>query len=826
MQKLIKIVSILLIISMLCINIPTVYALRRPPDGEVTESDEGNGRPQFGPPFNDDEMDGVPTTDPSTRGYEERTETINSYEWIKGNVYEDLGEQYDAANGETGGTDSHEAGIPIENVLVKCTDGSGNSRIIKTDPAGNWSLNVDAYQTYQIEYYYGKIYEGALEELSNEQIKNIIKYNGVDYLVSKISGKTNVIDGYTVDRYEVTQSGTGVTQVMLMLDCSTSMRNEYMKSDGTQKTKLQVAVDATKSLISQLLNSKNNIYIGLVFFSGKNYRAVSLTKNKEELVQALDDILNNNWWTSGTNITSALDKAMNSFYTEANRHIIIVSDGYPTKANKEDGSVVQLYSDDSEEEFETKLRIMADLTKEKLKSILEEGEEEKKVNIISLMTLPDETQDDRETRDLVKYIFDLTGYENNMFKMVSDSSIELDDMIRDDIKVYIEKHSEGNIKTDTEYTPAIGYEDQDRYKRAIENFKIWDLKNVNLFKLIEAYDGTQKEDVKNLSDMSYGYAIGGDYSIGKQYIGIDSLPDDIEYRRDPETGERRIIKITHYIINHTGYEEDMGLAKRPAFSLGLDVEATRMEVTLSNGSQYVDKQRKFGSDDVLITTLEDKLAYGSEIEVTFTERIKNESKMPYDKIQIICYLPKYVEKIQGDYPTEIKSIESLMSDGYISQEQYNEYKDTKIAALITLEFGEDNINETVNSYDCRLKCSMRIKSLEDVEDLDCIAEIYSYSNYFDWLEENDPKLTSRRSTQKTYDGFDVKEISISPASDIRTTAEMDWAESDALPIVPPTGLSNKMILKNKIIKYSLIILITLATIIIIALYVRKKKNKK
>ena len=81
------------------------------------------------------------------------------------------------------------------------------------------------------------------------------------------------------------------------------------------KSRLQIATDSAKELIEKLVESGENIYIGLVFFSGTSYRAVSLTKDTEILYQALDDIVSNGWQTPNTNIVGALDKVMNRIIT-------------------------------------------------------------------------------------------------------------------------------------------------------------------------------------------------------------------------------------------------------------------------------------------------------------------------------------------------------------------------------------------------------------------------------------------------------------------------------------------------------------------------------
>ena len=134
------------------------------------------------------------------------------------------------------------------------------------------------------------------------------------------------------------------------------MRTTQVVVNGEAKTRLQIAADSAKQLINSLISSGENIYVGLVFLSGTNYRAVSLTKNIEILSKALDEIVNNGWYTPNTNILGALNKAKDSFYNNdknnSNRYIVLISDGIPTS----DGTT-QVYRDESEQILRKKYKI-------------------------------------------------------------------------------------------------------------------------------------------------------------------------------------------------------------------------------------------------------------------------------------------------------------------------------------------------------------------------------------------------------------------------------------------------------------------------------------
>lgn len=692
-------------------------------------------------------------------------------------------------------------------------------------------------------------------DLSNEdEVKNIIKYNGQDYLVKSISGKytslrgnstrTTIHSNYDPEKYEAEQSAEGITQIMLAVDCSYSMRNETTIVDGNEMSKLEVAVNSSKKLINQLLDNNINIYIGLIFFSGTNYRAVSLTKNKDELELALNDIISNNWLTANTDVTSTLDKAVKSFYTENNRYIILISDGFPTKATT-NNNVIETYYDDSNAVIEDKLEKIKNITKAKISNIINQN-----IKFISLLTLP---ENDNETRDFVKSIY-ADGYEGNenlIFKMISEDSQELENTIKDEIKDYIIEESVDNIKENATYIPAIGYEDYKRYKKIVNNFKFWNLTDANLFHLIDNYTENNQEQVKDFSNKLYGHAYGGHYDVGEQY----SEAPETEYTYDTNNN---ITNIKKYVVNHTGYSETMLLAKRPAFSLDLNVDVTGLQITLTNGIEYINKQKEDLNNEVLMATLDEDLAYGSEVEVTYTISIKNETKMPYSDLQVICYLPKKIT-VKADnskgYKVEKISIENYYNQGLIGENPYQEYRKNKQAVLLTLHLDStEDFKKTINTYEFKLNGSMRISKIDDLADVTCISEILSYSNYMEYLDTQKQQLPqqnpennryvliddeirnsnnineenvismSRRLTAKSYSGNSLLTYysSTYPANDVPATAEIDYDESSEVPVIPPTGLTNKMKRKAKILRYSLVTLIILAILIIISL----KKSKK
>ena len=146
MKKIIKPFVIMLSIIII-ININPLYVYASLVSGAKSES----GHNPAPPPPPDVPVNPIPSgpsepsepSDPIPAGpsVTYTTITIDSYEYIEGNVYEDLGEQYVITNGDSGNTekqDSQTATIPLSDIIVKCGD-----YITRTDANGNWHFDCE-----------------------------------------------------------------------------------------------------------------------------------------------------------------------------------------------------------------------------------------------------------------------------------------------------------------------------------------------------------------------------------------------------------------------------------------------------------------------------------------------------------------------------------------------------------------------------------------------------------------------------------------------------------------------------------------------------------
>lgn len=140
MKKLIKkFIIIILIINIICLTPLYVYA-----NIINNAKSESGPNPNPGTPADDPPDSPIPPSQPTNphNPEDDITEivTLNSFEYIEGNVYEDLGEQYVITNGNEGNNDkkdSQTATLPLSNIIVKC----GNM-VTKTDENGKWHFNV------------------------------------------------------------------------------------------------------------------------------------------------------------------------------------------------------------------------------------------------------------------------------------------------------------------------------------------------------------------------------------------------------------------------------------------------------------------------------------------------------------------------------------------------------------------------------------------------------------------------------------------------------------------------------------------------------------
>lgn len=730
------------------------------------------------PPTPSDSPQTKPSTTPSegNSGPSIPTETITCYTSISGNVYEDLG----YANIGTGGSDdTRDNDNPIEGVTVNLMSGGGVVASQVTGPDGSYEFRPSP-GTYSLQFIYGDT--SNIDKNNTALMQKALKYNGQDYITVSVPGKEEYLD---TERIEIEQSGKGALQFFIALDCSSSMRYTDVEYNGEIRSRLDIAVEAAKQLCSTLIDSGDNIYIGLVFFSGTSYRAVSLTKDLTLLYSALDDINNNDWYTANTNLVGALDKAYESYYNntdDSNRYLAVISDGVPTS----DGNT-ETYYNDSDDTLYSKLDTISETTAAKLDEIRSNG-----VKVISLITYSEDPKED----EYVQKIFN-NGH-STVFQPIEDG-YKTADIIKQALKDYLISHTEEKYYSSS-HTVLAGYEDAGRREEVDAQFDLMNYNNTIMFDQIENYNS--QEVAQELSDKTYMVVNGG------ENYTITSVPNPsrIEITEtDPDTGETKVVKIIQYVeAAYSG--RNLVLAQRPGFSLVTDITATGLRVILQNGQQIGVQTRDPGSDFPIIQTLDKELAQGTTIQIEYTITIKNDSSIQCDYLELINYLPtKFVydpdtklitaEGTNGDTGWESISLDDLLAQNLVTQETVDKFR-LNSALKLTL----DNAGQGENGfyiapggeYTIKYVVSRIIGGYNDIENPDygIASEVLGYKNQ-----------ANRRMTY-TVGAQVAHQLAGAYPGD---SQDMDYSDesTNEVIVIPPTGKEEnyKEVLKGSVLTY-------------------------
>ncbi len=721
-------------------------------------------------------------------------EDVTSIEYrfvgIKGNVYEDLGY---TNPGSAGGDDTTET-IPVQDILVQLCQGDNVIQEKRTNANGFYEFKPTTPGTYDIKFRCGDI----AKEKDPDLLQRILKYNGQDYMVVGLPEKETI----SVDKMEVENAGKGVLQLFIALDCSSSMTDQANLIDykGEPMTRLEIVVDAAKELCKSLINSGDNIFIGLVFFKGETYRASSLTKDLNKLNKTLDSALSEetaNWSIYDTNVYAAMDKVYESYYNNnpetSNRFVAILTDGTPTT----EGSTV-IYKNDSNETKYQKLDTVADRTAERLRTLREDG-----VKVISLVT--ESTQEEESEKEIennyVERVFD--GESSDIFERLVDG-YKTAELIEGPLKNYIlagTQDKDDEESSSEEYVKLAGYEDEDRRKQIDEQFEHMEYNNTYEFETIENF--TSLGEAINLRDRTYMEVVGGEGYL------IQDCPSEpyIEYSVWPETGETYVSK---RIIYEPVYHENqnMILAQRPGFALVTKITATGLRVILQNGQQIDTKKMDVGTDMPIIQTLDTELAQGTTLELEYTITVKNDSSIQCNKLELLNYLPdkfSYDESTMlitadgtnADVGWESASLEELKEENKVTEETIEKYGDRQVLKL--------ERNEPIapgGELELRYVVTRLIGGINDIEnpDFSLASEVLSYEN------------TARR--RLTYKNDDTVMVGASVShqltgaypGDVKNADYSDESTNEVI-VLPPTGKEEDVTTLPKILSSSVLGLI-------------------
>lgn len=199
------------------------------------------------------------------------------------------------------------------------------------------------------------------------------------------TGEVNIEIKLSNSKKETDAEKQMYTEIFLVIDNSPSM--DFTTSSG--KTRKEIVIESTKTLVESIFNVTNNVKIGIVDFHGVSgwfgSAEISNAKLRKKLTDSKEDVitelskLDSAETVSGTNIDAGLQMAERNF-SEAckNKVIVLLTDGVPNADVKGNHASNDPSTDDAKKVQET--------TKETLQRLDQEG-----YNIISMMTGMDET---------------------------------------------------------------------------------------------------------------------------------------------------------------------------------------------------------------------------------------------------------------------------------------------------------------------------------------------------------------------------------------------------------------------------------------------------
>lgn len=787
------------------------------------------------------------------------------YPYIEGNVYNELLEEKSIAD-ERLDIPSDEKFEKISNVKVELFDTPNPDEddepcaTTYSDKDGFYHIAPKEPGSYYLRFTYGTYKEGC----DTEELKQSVKYNGLDYTAvmagQHISTTTEItnITTYTTIEKTIIRSGSGCSQVVLAMDISYSTWQE--DNDALENEK-----KAAKELIEKLLSDEKNIYISIVVFAGgkenssyvvsgnddnaTSVRIISFTNNKERLFEAIDSIqvrdegdktpgyLNVHDFIAGTNIEAGLDVAKDTFLdppagyedVEYLRNIILLSDGAPTTDNNTMHEPI--YSDDSDEVIAMKLIQIADSTHEKLMELVNDG-----VNVFSYVV----KQEDDYLQEIIERIFDPRDETEERLngKWFQSNQADAVEIIKNDIaatvKETINKTQETIVNTETiEKTETLmklfaGLEDEDRRNELTNLYDELNYENVSVIENAFKNDVADDKFIRNAKKF-----------LDDTYMTV--------YVKQP------------YIITFDGEEphpytgQDLILDEREKFELSVDIKVTGFRLTLSDGTiieekavlpfcdANLQKYEKIQIDDiadpVYIQSLDKEIMHGAKIDIEYTMIVKNESAVPAQGFTLLNYLTN-LSKYQHMSILNFNENARMITDTYTNKDYGWQAKEkselmrpgSKLIATgvwgklrndyyIECKYDCDNTDNTAlrsgklysnGERYVKVILSKVLSSTNDESEFSDSVEIIKYKN----------DLGVRMRTPYVEEGKLYKQyMGIIPGNgeeSLSTTpvVERDYAESNSIFVIPPTGFTN----------YKIYIFISIVIMLTICVTVGKKKR--
>ena len=587
---------------------------------------------------------------------------------------------------------------PIRGIRVELENKkTGETFTTLTDKNGDYKFEDIPQGDYTIEYRYGDI--GILNEeqfkdsnlIKNLTKKDILKYNGHDYIVSDTQEETTSYKKLERD----------AAQVFFVIDTSNSMNSVMSSTEtGEQLKRIDVVKDAAKKLAKSILDEnqslndidtdnpdviselselkEKNFYLGLISFDSdvtnalNAYQPYTLTQDYDVMCNAIDNL----YAKGNTNVPPALantKKQMCDNNPDGLKIVIFLTDGVPAMPTYEDYPLTQK---EKETELEDKVREqLTDLLDSDIKLytlfIVKDAlgledldntadiEPEKFKELIGYDEELDKAAPTDEPCPANAYInnyymyYSYAGYLNHIYELYKDysdkmtyqsSAEDLSHCMTENIKSWIEekfdeyndsKHNNSHdyeslveTKLNDDSHPECGWEDENR-RETVDSY------------FIDTFHNNTSNNSENLSAQSYLFKILDD-------------PDSFSNKTVKNFSDHTYMTITFDlpIIRETKNEViNLCLKRRNEFSLRVSNKVVEAKITLNTGQVVYSDYDYYSNPDfddpnnktkqyIFKKEIDSELLHGALIELEYQISIENLSpNIECTYLDLVSYLP-------------------------------------------------------------------------------------------------------------------------------------------------------------------------------------------
>lgn len=452
----------------------------------------------------------------------------------------------------------------------------------------NGAYYIKGAGTYDMSFVFGKGTSADNYRLN----RNTFKYNAQDYNMVVLGGGTTGFDkNYLRKIKEVEKS---FTEVYIVMDYSTSMR----LATGSERARIDIVKESAINFVDAIFEeAEGNLAVGYIAFA---YEAVILKKptdNKEDVIDAIANFrvqdaigtysgekapmfstLNHK---VGSNIGGAVIKAKDNYLSEkSNKVMVLFSDGAATAHE----GVESIYITDSNSRMESKLKAVAEKTKEDLKAVVDS-----EITLINILNKTSGT----EKEYVEKSFKDGGSWIGNYYEVNYLNAEAVEKTLLNDTMKIIEKTESEFINFKEEKT-FRGNDDEERRKEVNEYYDEIYYDKLKVFEAIEkGNNDINSKDLEKFLENSW-------MKTESHMVSLSSVSRDSRgrptsaggysfeyYTKDgvemcKVNGEE--FKASNVSVNEITLTYNAALIKRDEFKLELEKIVTGVRLTLSDGN--------------------------------------------------------------------------------------------------------------------------------------------------------------------------------------------------------------------------------------------------